>query len=278
MEHALMNFTESLRAVQQKQQSLLCVGLDTDPARIPAHLRNAPDGVVEFNRRIIEATVDLVCAYKVNLAFTEALGEAGWSVVRRTLRHIPAGVITIGDGKRGDIGNTAAMYAKALREDLGFGACTVNPYMGTDSVTPFLTEPGFGVFILAVTSNPGAKDFQYLKVNGRPLYERVVAKVKRWDAQKNCGLVVGATRPSELKRLRAIVPQMPLLIPGVGAQGGDLRQAVRYGCTASGDLAIVNASRSVLYASSGEDFADAARRNALQTRDDMNRYREQFFR
>jgi orotidine-5'-phosphate decarboxylase len=273
-----MTFTEILRSVQQSQNSLLCVGLDTDPAKIPTFLRNAPDGMVEFNRRIIETTADLVCAYKVNLAFYECQGEAGWGMLRRTLRHIPAGIVTIGDGKRGDIGNTSAMYAKALREELGFGACTVNPYMGEDSVVPFLSAPEHGVFILAVTSNPGARDLQYLNVNGKPLYERVIAKVKRWDAQKNCGLVVGATRPAELKRIRALAPHMPFLIPGIGAQGGDLRQAVRYGCTAAGDLAVVNASRSVIFASAGEDFADAARKNALQLRDEMNRYREVYFR
>jgi orotidine-5'-phosphate decarboxylase len=168
------------------------------------------------------------------------------------------------------------MYARTLRVDLGFGACTVNPYMGSDSVTPFLSAPEHGVFVLAVTSNPGAKDFQYLKINDRPLYERVIAKARRWNVQGNCGLVVGATRPAELKRIRALVPQMPLLIPGIGAQGGDLRQAIRYGCTKAGDLAVINAGRSVLYASSGEDFADAARTSALQLRDEMNRYREMY--
>ena len=273
-----MTFTEILRSVQQKQNSLLCVGLDTDPAKIPASFRGSPDGLVEFNRRIIESTADLVCAYKVNLAFYESHGEAGWGMLRRTLRFIPAGIVTIGDGKRGDIGNTSAMYAKALREELGFGACTVNPYMGGDSVTPFLSTPEHGVFILAVTSNPGAKDFQYLKVNGRPLYERVIGKAKRWNTQENCGLVVGATRPAELKRVRTLAPRMPFLIPGIGAQGGDLRQAVRYGCTAAGDLAVINASRSVIFASSGDDFAEAARKNALQLRDEMNHYRTEFFR
>jgi len=194
-------------------------------------------------------------------------------MLRRTLSCIPENIITIGDAKRGDIGNTAAMYAQALLTDLGFRATTVNPYMGFDSVEPFLRDPERGAFVLAVTSNPGAKDFQYLKVGTRRLYERVIRKVQSWNTKGNCGLVVGATRPAELRRIRAMVPDMPILIPGIGAQGGDLKSAVRYGCTRDGLLALINASRSILYASSGEDFADAARREATRLRDDINRYR-----
>ena len=155
-------------------------------------------------------------------------------MLRRTLSYIPANVITIGDAKRGDIGNTAAMYAHALLVDLGFQAATVNPYMGFDSVEPFLRDPERGAFVLGLTSNPGAKDFQYLKVGARPLYERVVRKAASWNANGNCGLVVGATRPAELKRIRAMAPSMPILIPGVGAQGGDLKNAVRNGCDRDG--------------------------------------------
>jgi orotidine-5'-phosphate decarboxylase len=276
--HSTMTFSDHLRYIQQKQNSLLCVGLDTDPSKIPVHLRQSPEAVLDFNRRIIDATVDLVCAYKINLAFYESLGEEGWKIVRRTLRHIPGGVLTIGDGKRGDIGNSSAMYASALFKDLGFGSCTVNPYMGEDSVTPFLSSPERGVFVLAVTSNPGARDFQYQRINGKPLYERVISRVKKWDIHHNCGLVVGATRPRELQRIRAMVPNMPFLIPGVGAQGGDLAKAIRNGCTRGGDLAVVNASRSIMYASSGEDFADAARLTAQRMVEEMNTVREKMLR
>jgi orotidine-5'-phosphate decarboxylase len=269
----IMNFTDLLRTAQRTQGSLLCVGLDPDPARFPDEVRRAPDPIVEFNRRIIDATSDLVCAYKINLAFYEGAGERGWQIVHRTLEAIPKGIVTIGDAKRGDIGNSSALYARALMEDFRFDACTVNPYMGTDSVLPFLTDPARGVFILAVTSNPGARDFQYLKVRGKPLYEHVIARARKWNARKNCGLVVGATRPAELKRVRAQVPDMPILLPGIGTQGGDLRAAVRHGCDRHGELAVINASRSVLYASAGGNFADAARTEALALRDAINRHR-----
>jgi orotidine-5'-phosphate decarboxylase len=272
-----MNFSERLAATQKATNSLLCVGLDTDPARLPGAVRRSDDGVTEFNRQIIEATGDLVCAYKLNLAFYEAMGEQGWSSLRRTLSFIPQGILTIGDAKRGDIGNTATLYAQALFKTLGVQAATVNPYLGFDAVEPFLRDPERGAFILAVTSNPGAKDFQYLKVGTRPFYERVVRKVKSWNTRGNCGLVVGATRPAELRRIRALVPDMPILIPGIGAQGGDLTSAVRYGCNREGLHALINASRVVLYASGGEDFAEAARREAMKLRDEINRYRTAFF-
>jgi orotidine-5'-phosphate decarboxylase len=272
-----MNFSRHLAAVQTRTNSLVCVGLDTDPAKLPPAFQGREDAVIEFNRRIIEATGDLVCAYKLNLAFYEAAGERGWTIVRRTLGFIPEAIITIGDAKRGDIGNTATMYARALLTDSGFRATTVNPYLGFDSVEPFLRDPERGAFILAVTSNPGAKDFQYLKVGAQPLYERVIRKVRSWNTNGNCGLVVGATRPGELRRIRALVPAMPILIPGIGAQGGDLKSAVRYGCTGDGLLAVINASRSILYASSGDDFAEAARRATTKLRDEINRYRAAYF-
>ncbi len=271
------SFSARLDALQTSRNTLLCVGLDTDISKIPTHLRSSDDPVAEFNRRIIDATQDLACAYKINLAFYEATGERGLQSLRATLAAIPPDIITIGDAKRGDIGNTAQLYARALFEEFNFSACTVNPYMGTDAVEPFLRDPQRGVFILAVTSNPGAKDFQYLRVREKPLYEHVIRKVKQWDARKNCGLVVGATRPMELQSIRKIVPDMPMLIPGIGAQGGDLRQAVRYGCGRRGTMALINASRSVLYASPGDDFATAARSAAQSLRDDINRFRELFF-
>ena len=272
-----MNFTQRLRHAQEERASLLCIGLDTDRAKIPGALAGEPDPVFAFNRQIIDATRDLVCAYKLNLAFYEALGEHGWETLRRTLAHIPEGIITIGDAKRGDIGNTASLYAASLFGVYAFDACTVNPYMGRDSVEPFCANPERGVFLLAVTSNPGARDFQHLKVRGRPLYDHVVRKARSWNVHTNIGLVVGATRPRQLQSVRALVPTMPLLIPGIGAQGGDLRQAVRHGCDQGGFLAVINVSRSVIYASGAEDFATAARQAALSLRDDINRYREEFF-
>lgn len=268
-----MNFTERLRATQQRTDSLLCVGLDPDITKIPRHLLTHNDPIARFNTLIIEATGDLVCAYKLNLAFYEALGERGWRTVKETLAAIPTSIITIGDAKRGDIGNTAAMYAKSLFDDFGFDAVTVNPYMGFDSVEPFLADAGRGAFVLALTSNPGAKDFEYLRVNKRPLYEHVIVKVKKWNTRGNCGLVVGATRPKDLKRIRSRVPTMPLLIPGVGAQGGDIAAAVRYGCDANGELAIINSSRGIIYASSGKDCAEAARASAMKLRNTINEIR-----
>ncbi len=272
-----MNFTQRLRKIQRKNKSLLCIGLDTDINKIPEFLFEYGDPVYEFNRRIIDATKDLVCAYKINLAFYESTGEHGWYTVHQTLARIPEEIMTIGDAKRGDIGNSAEKYAHLLVDDYEFSACTVNPYMGLDSVQPFMKHRHQGVFVLAVTSNPGAKDFQYLKVNGRPLYERVIAKVKTWNTKNNCGLVVGATRPAELKRARALAPDLPILIPGVGAQGGDVGQAVRYGCDRRGELAVINASRSILYASGGENFAAAAREAALALRDRINSFRSSSF-
>jgi orotidine-5'-phosphate decarboxylase len=272
-----MDFTEHLREVQAKNNSLVCIGLDPDPAKLPKSLSSYANPVQEFNRRIIAETSDLVCAYKLNLAFYESLGSKGWDALEQSLSIIPASVITIGDAKRGDIGNSSAAYARMLLRDLRFDATTVNPYMGEDSVRPFLQNPGQGAFILAVTSNPGAKDFQYLRVRGRPLYEHVIAKVKKWNTSHNCGLVVGATRPRELKRIRSIVPSMPILIPGIGAQGGNVEDAVRYGCTKAGDLALLTSSRSIIYASGNDDFADAARQAAISVRKQVNAYREKYF-
>jgi orotidine-5'-phosphate decarboxylase len=268
-----MDFVPKLRRIQRKHKSLLCIGLDTDVKKIPQFLFEYGDPVFEFNRRIIEATKDLVCAYKINLAFYESGGEGGWRAMHQTLGAIPEEIITIGDAKRGDIGNSAEMYARLLVDDYKFAACTVNPYMGEDSVHPFLKNREQGAFVLALTSNPGARDFQYLKVSGRPLYEHVVARAKKWNSKKNIGLVVGATRPKELQRIRRMVPDMPILIPGVGAQGGDLKAAVQYGCDAKGELALINASRSIIYASGGENFAVEAREAALAMRDEMNKYR-----
>lgn len=272
-----MTFYDRIRTIQRKNRSLLCVGLDPDAARIPVSLHHHHDPIVEFNKRIIDATKDIVCAYKINLAFYEALGSRGWDAIRRTLEVIPEGILTIGDAKRGDIGNTAELYARSLLVDLGFSASTVNPFMGTDSVEPFIRDETKGAFVLTLTSNPGAKDFQYLKVNEKPLYAHVLARIKRWNTKKNCGLVVGATRAADLRRIRTLAPEMPILIPGVGAQGGDLKSSVRYGCDKHGEMALINASRSVIYASSGTDFSDEARRAAQKLRSEINTLREMYF-
>ncbi len=272
-----MNFIDKLLKAQLKSQSLLCVGLDTDPAKLPVHLARTKNAVTTFNRHIIEATSDLVCAYKLNLAFYEALGEGGWRALQETLAFVPQHLITIGDGKRGDIGNTAERYASALYHGFGFDASTVNPYLGFDSVEPFIRSDRHCAFILALTSNEGSADFQRLTIHGRPLYEKVIQASLRWNTKGNIGLVVGATHPAELKPIRDLAPQMPILIPGIGKQGGDLESAVRFGCDKNGQLAIINASRSVLYASSGKDFADAARTEASQLRDRIQRFRTQIF-
>lgn len=272
-----MNFYRKLRTIQKKNNSLLCIGLDTDINRIPEFLFEYGDPIYEFNRRIVDATRDIVCAYKINLAFYEVTGEHGWYTVHQTLARIPEEIVTIGDAKRGDIGNSSEAYAKLIVDDYEFAACTVNPYMGEDSVKPFAKNAHQGVFVLTLTSNPGAKDFQYLRVRGRPLYEHVIAHVKKWNRRKNYGFVVGATRPRELKRIRSLVNDMPLLLPGIGAQGGDLEASVRYGCDREGFMAVINASRSILYASNGEDFARAARAEAVRLRNAINTLREKYF-
>jgi orotidine-5'-phosphate decarboxylase len=229
--------------------------------------------VLRFNKAIIEATCDLVCAYKPNLAFYEALGAEGLAILEKTIKYIPDDIPVIGDAKRGDIGNTAKAYAKALFSVLGFDAATVNPYLGFDSIEPFINYQDKGVFILCRTSNRGATDFQNLCTNGLPLYEAVAQKAKEWNIHGNIGLVVGATYPEELKRVRSICPEMPLLIPGIGAQGGDLASAVGYGMDALGEKAIINVSRQILYASKEKDFAQAARNVAEKIRNQINDYR-----
>ena len=272
-----MNFLDKLRAIQRSNNSLLCIGLDTDPARLPPFLKTHENPQHEFNRQIIEATKDIVCAYKINAAFYEAGGERGWRAMRDTLGEIPSAVISIADAKRGDIGNSSEQYARTFFDDMKFDAVTVNPYLGKDSVAPFLLSPDQCAFILAITSNPGARDFQRLKVGKQFLYEKVVETAMKWNTKRNIGFVVGATKARELQSIRNKVPAVPLLIPGVGAQGGSVKSAVQHGCDKNGELAIINASRSILYASGGEDFAEAARREAIKIRGEMNFWREKSF-
>ena len=272
-----MNFIQKLRHIQRKNSSLLCIGLDTDVTKIPESLFKWEDPQYEFNRRIIDATKDIVCAYKLNIAFYESVGEHGWYTVHHTLARIPEEIITIGDAKRGDIASSSERYAHLLCADWEFTATTVNPYMGKDSIEPFIKRTDQCAFVLAVTSNKGAKDFQYLNVRGKPLYEHVVNAAKKWNTKKNIGLVVGATRPAELKRIRSIAKEMPILIPGVGAQKGDLEATVKYGCDKHGELAVINIGRSIIYASGGDDFAEKARAMALKYRNQINQYRDRYF-
>jgi orotidine-5'-phosphate decarboxylase len=272
-----MDFVQRLRHIQRKNNSLLCIGLDTDATKVPEFLYAYGDPQFEFNRRIIDATKDLVCAYKLNVAFYESAGEHGWYTVHQTLARMPDDVLSIGDAKRGDIPSSAERQALLLCEDWEFSGTTVNPYMGKDSVEPFMRRRDQCAFVLAITSNKGAKDFQYLRVNGKPLYEQVVRAAKRWNSKKNVGLVAGANRPAELRRIRALAPAMPILIPGIGAQKGSLEAAVRYGCDKHGELAVINVGRSIVYASSGEDFAARAREAASEYRDKINKIREKYF-
>ena len=267
-----MSFREKLTRAAEANHSLLCVGLDPDPARI------AGGDVATFLTKIIEATADLVCAYKPNLAFYEQLGETGYAALRTVLRAIPEHIPVIGDAKRGDVGHTAQAYARALFDELGFDAATVNPYLGGDAVEPFLERADRTAFIVCRTSNPGARDVQDMEVvtdgETRPLYEAVAELARGWNRLANVGLVVGATYPDELCRVRRLCPEMPILVPGIGSQEGELEAAVRAGLDAHGGGLILNASRSVLYASSEDDFAQAARREAEALRGAIERERE----
>ncbi|RME26930.1 MAG: orotidine-5'-phosphate decarboxylase [Candidatus Zixiibacteriota bacterium] len=254
-----MSALKDLQAIQQENKSIICLGLDLDRKRMPSEYAGSTKGMFEFAHRIIDATSDLVCAYKPNLAFYEALGSEGLSLLRLICQRIPRQIPIILDGKRGDIGNTSTHYAQFLFEYLGGRWVTLNPYMGYDSLRPFLEYKDCGVFILCLTSNSGSKDFQLLRVDGKPLYQVVAEKVAYWDKEHNCGLVVGATHADQLRDLREIAGDMPLLIPGVGAQGGSLERAAVNGTYGFKKTAVINVSRSVLYASAEKDFAQRAR-------------------
>ncbi len=262
-----MTFAEKLRAAQAATRSRLCVGLDPDPARLPAHFGadRADAAVVAFNSAIVEATEEAACAYKLNLAFYEALGAEGWRALATTLRAVPEGRVIILDGKRGDIGNTARRYAEGAFGRLGADACTVAPYMGRDAIRPFLQAPGRCAFVLVATSNASGPDLQHAVVDGEPFY-RLVARLAAEEAEENpgeVGFVVGATQPEQLAELREAYAEVPFLVPGVGAQGGDASAVV---AAAGGGPLLVNSSRGVLYASSGRDFARAARTEAERLR------------
>jgi orotidine-5'-phosphate decarboxylase len=258
-----MTFSERLRAAQRATRSCLCVGLDPDPARLPAPLRDLPsaEAITAFCTAIVEATADVACAFKPNLAFFEALGAEGWRALEDVLDVVPEDRVVIADAKRGDIGNTAEMYAQAFFDRLGCHAVTVSPYMGRDALTPFLTRSGRCAFTLVLTSNPGAAELQELESGGHHLYEHVarMAVEAAREQEGEVGFVVGATRPGPLAALRRAYPDVPFLVPGVGTQGGDAAEILA--AAGSGPL-IVNVSRSILYASGGDDFAHAAARTA----------------
>ncbi|WP_126443958.1 orotidine-5'-phosphate decarboxylase [Sulfuricystis multivorans] len=282
-----MTFTAMLAQAWAKNDSLLCVGLDPDPAKFPPHLKDKPDRITRFCCAIVDATADLVCAFKPQIAYFAARrAEAELEAVIHHIHEFHPGIPVILDAKRGDIGPTAEQYAIEAFERYKADAVTVNPYMGRDSVEPWLAYPDKGVILLCRTSNPGGSDFQSLEVGasttaqpacaneGTALYELVAEKVAReWNTTGQCGLVVGATFPQELARVREIVGDMPLLVPGIGAQGGDIEATVKAGRTAAGTGLMINSSRAILYAGHGEDFAQAARQAALKTRDEINRYR-----
>ena len=255
------------------KKSFLCIGLDTDLSKIPAHLLQQEDPIFEFNKAIIDATADLCVAYKPNLAFYESMGAAGWESLRKTMEYIPAHCFTIADAKRGDIGNTSAMYAKTFFEPsaagFNFDSVTVAPYMGSDSVTPFLAYSNKWVILLALTSNDGAKDFQFDSFeNGEKVFERVLLKSSQWGSDENMMYVVGATRGEAFAAIRKLVPDHFLLVPGVGAQGGSLAEVCRYGLNKECGL-LVNSSRAIIYASNTIDFASKAREAALALQQEM---------
>lgn len=247
----------------QKKQSFLCVGLDSDLQKIPSHLLELEDPIFEFNKQIIDATKDLAVAYKPNIAFYEAMGSKGWDSLEKTMDYIPDEIFTIADAKRGDIGNTSTLYARAFFDNMDFDSVTVAPYMGSDSVKPFLAFKDKWVILLAVTSNEGGKDFQFLQSDGKPLYEHVLETSSQWGHEGNLMYVVGATRPEYLTSIRKIIPNHFLLVPGIGAQGGDLETVCKYGMNDQCGL-LVNSARGIIYADKGEDFAEAARNEALK--------------
>jgi len=253
----------------KKKQSFLCIGLDTDIKKIPTHLLDLEDPIFEFNKQIIDATKDLCVAYKPNIAFYESMGVSGWKSLQKTLDYIQNDIFTIADAKRGDIGNTSSMYAKAFFEKMSFDSITVAPYMGSDSVTPFLEFEDKWAIVLALTSNKGGLDFQKLEdENGKQLFNQVLETSKQWGSDENMMYVVGATRAEELLEIRAIVPNHFLLVPGVGAQGGNLKDVAKYGLNSDCGL-LVNSSRGIIYAGNDVDFAQKAKVEAKKLQQEM---------
>lgn len=254
-----------------EKSSYLSVGLDTDLNKIPSHLLKEKDPIFEFNKQIIDATIDYTVAYKPNIAFYEAHGVKGWESLQKTIEYIPNELFTIADAKRGDIGNTSSMYAKAFFSEMNFDSITVAPYMGSDSVKPFLKFEDKWVILLALTSNEGSKDFQYEKIGEEMLFERVIKRSKEWGNAANMMYVVGATRTDQLARIRELIPEHFLLVPGVGAQGGSLKEVSEIGLNKHGGL-LVNSSRGIIYADNTKDFAIVAKQKALEIRNEMSEY------
>jgi len=277
-----MTRKQLIEQVQQKK-SYLCVGLDTDITKIPKHLQSQPNAVFEFNKAIIDATKDLCVSYKINTAFYEALGIKGWEAMEQTVNYIPKEHLKIADAKRGDIGNTSSQYARAFFETLQFDAITVAPYMGEDSVRPFLEYENKWTIVLGLTSNAGSQDFEQLKLVGEDtnqgskvdggdfLYERVLKKISGWGTKDNLMFVVGATKATDLQGIRKIIPDNFLLVPGVGFQGGSLEEVSQYGMNTDCGL-LVNASRAIIFASEKENFAAEARAIAQQYQSEMAAY------
>ncbi len=255
----------------KKKQSYLCVGLDTDPAKIPVFLRQQPDAILAFNKAIIDATLDYCVSYKINTAFYEAMGSKGWQIMEETVDYIPSTHLKIADAKRGDIGNTSSQYAKAFFETLPFDAITVAPYMGSDSIQPFLEYEDKWTIVLGLTSNKGAADFELQKMGAEFLYEKVMKTVASWGNPGNLMFVVGATQADSFAAIRQILPDHFFLVPGVGAQGGSLQDISAKALIPDAGL-LVNASRAVIYASEKEDFATEARAIAQQYQVEMSRY------
>jgi len=267
-----MKFKERISELVRDRKSLICVGLDSDLNKIPEHLHSNDNPILEFNKQIIDATSDLCVAYKPNLAFYECLGSQGWETLKATIAVVPNNVPVIVDAKRGDIGNTSRMYAQAIFDYLGGDAITLTPYLGEDSLAPFFEYKDKFAFVLALTSNPSSQDFQLLEVAGKPLYHIVAEAVQRWNKNDNLGLVVGASHPDKIKEVREISGNLPFLIPGVGAQGGDLEASAKFGTDNGKSIALINVSRSVIYASDGVDFAEKAREEVLRLNREMSEF------
>jgi orotidine-5'-phosphate decarboxylase len=256
----------------KKKKSVLCVGLDTDASKLPLHLQNDPNGILLFNKAIIDATKEYTVAYKINTAFYEAMGIKGWEIMQDTLAYIPKEIFTIADAKRGDIGNTATQYAKTFFETYPYDSVTVAPYMGADSVQPFLAFENKWAIVLGLTSNPGSQDFQMLSLADQSfLYERVLKTVSSWGTSENTMFVIGATRADQLQNVRKILPHHFLLIPGVGAQGGDVATVCEHALTDDGGI-LINVSRGIIYASSQEDFASKAQDAAKMYQQEMQQF------
>jgi orotidine-5'-phosphate decarboxylase len=270
-----MNFREKLLDIVDENNSLLCIGLDIDKEKMPNFIfEESKYPFFKFNKSIIDHTKDLVCAYKLNMAFYEVMGKKGINLLEKTINYIPKNIIKIIDGKRNDIGNSARKYAQFMFDELNADSTTINPYLGIDGITPFLEYKDRCSFILCRTSNPSAIDFQDLTISKKPLYQLIANKIKEWNSYDNCGAVVGATYPNELKIIRSIIGEnIPLLIPGIGTQGGDIKLTVKYGTNKNNNYAIINSSRGIIFAGFDEKFLEKSRKKAQFLRDEINKYR-----